>query len=163
MSTEAASAPAGPSMKQTIIAAAVVTVIASGMGALFALPMPLPSKDGAQKDQAAATTAAGAVAHDSAPTGFFDLPPIVTNLGGSTDVWVRLEASIVYDTKALPRPEAVAGEIAADELAYLRTATLAQMEGPIGMQGIRQDLAERAKIRSGGKVAELIIRTLVVQ
>ncbi len=162
MSTVAASAPAGPSMKQTIIAAAVVTVIASGMGALFALPLPLPSKDGAQKDQAG-LAAVGAAAHDSAPTGFFDLPPIVTNLGGSSDVWVRLEASIVYDTKALPRPEAVAGEIAADELAYLRTATLAQMEGPIGMQGIRQDLAERAKIRSGGKVAELIIRTLVVQ
>ncbi|MBV8662199.1 MAG: flagellar basal body-associated FliL family protein [Hyphomicrobiales bacterium] len=161
MSTEAASTPAGPSMKQTLIAAAVVTVIALGMGALFALPSPLLSKEGAPRDQPAAP--AGAAARESAPTGFFDLPPIVTNLGGASDVWIRLEASIVYDTKALPHPEAVAGEIAADELAYLRTATLAQMEGPIGMQGIRQDLAERAKIRSGGKVSELIIRTLVVQ
>jgi hypothetical protein len=31
------------------------------------------------------------------------------------------------------------------------------------LQNIRQDLNERALIRSGGKVTELIIRTLVVQ
>ncbi len=157
MTTEAASMPAGPSMKQTLIAAAVVTVIAAAMGALFALP--LPTQIASQKDKAAGAEAA----HAPAASGFFDLPPIVTNLGGSSDVWIRLEASIVYDVKALPHPEAVAGEIAADELAYLRTATLAQIEGPIGMQGIRQDLTERAKIRSQGKVSELIIRTLVVQ
>jgi flagellar protein FliL len=145
-------------MLQTIIAAAVVTAIAAAMGALFALPM--PAKEAGQKDESAA---GGAATKAPATAGFFDLPPIVTNLGGSSDTWVRLEASIVYDTNALPHPEVVAGEIAADELAYLRTATLAQMEGPIGMQGVRQDLAERASIRSEGKVKELIIRTLVVQ
>jgi len=149
--------PAGPSMKQTFIAAAVVTVIAAAMGALFALP--LPTQVTSQKDQPAVAAAVRA----PAASGFFDLPPIVTNLGGSSDIWIRLEASIVYDAKALPHPEAVAGEIAADELAYLRTATLAQLEGPIGMQGIRQDLTERARIRSDGKVSDLIIRTLVMQ
>jgi flagellar FliL protein len=152
-------AAAGPSLKQTILAAAVVTVIAAAMGALFALP--LPSKGASVKEDGAA--AAAAAAHAPATAGYFDMPPIVTNLGASGDTWIRLEAAIVYDVKALPHPEVVAGEIAADELAYLRTATLAQMEGPIGLQNIRQDLAERASIRSGGKVTELIIRTLVVQ
>ena len=91
------------------------------------------------------------------------MPPIVTNLGEPKDVWIRLEASIVFDAKAIPHPEKMADEIAGDELAYLRTITLSQIEGPIGLQNIRQDLNERAAIRSNGKVSELIIRTLVVQ
>lgn len=153
----AASTAAGPSMRQTIVAAVVVTVIAGAMGALFALP--LPTKPAVQKDGAAA----GATAHAAESAGFFDLPPIVTNLAGAGDTWIRLEASMIYDVKALPHPEVLAGEIATDELAYLRTATLTQMEGPIGLQNIRQDLAERAAVRSNGKVTELIIRTLVVQ
>ena len=58
-----------------------------------------------------------------------------------------------YDAAALPHPEAVAAEIAGDELAYLHTATLSQIEGPVGFQNVRQDLNERAVIRSGGKVS----------
>jgi flagellar FliL protein len=98
-----------------------------------------------------------------ASASLFDMPPIVTNLGAPRDTWIRLEASIVFDAKELPHPDVMAGEIAGDELAYLRTVSLSQIEGPIGLQNIRQDLNERASIRSGGKVAELIIRTLVVQ
>ena len=125
------------------------------MGALFAIPA--APVDANQKDEPAPGPRAPADA------GLFDMPPIVTNLGAPQDTWIRLEASIVYDAKALPHPEVTAGEIAGDELAYLRTVTLAQIEGPIGLQNIRQDLNERASIRSGGKVTELIIRTLVVQ
>ena len=81
-----------------------------------------------------------------------DLPPIVTNLGAPQDTWVRLEGSIIFDPKTLPHPEAVAGQIGDDVLAYLRTVSLHQLEGPIGLENIRQDLNERAAIRSGGKV-----------
>jgi flagellar FliL protein len=45
----------------------------------------------------------------------------------------------------------------------LRTVTLHQLEGPIGLENIRQDLNERAATRSGGKVQAFVIRTLVVQ
>ena len=93
----------------------------------------------------------------------FDLQPIVTNLGQPQDTWIRLEASILFDPKTLPHPEAVAGKISEDILAYLRTVTLKQLEGPIGLQAIREDLNERATIRSEGKVRELVLRTLVVQ
>jgi flagellar FliL protein len=92
-----------------------------------------------------------------------DLPPIVTNLGAPQDTWVRLEGSIVFDPKTLPHPEAVAGEIGDDVLAYLRTVSLHQLEGPIGLENIRQDLNERAATRSGGKVRAFVIKTLVVQ
>ena len=92
-----------------------------------------------------------------------DLPPIVTNLGAPQDTWVRLEGSIIFDPKTLPHPEAVAGQIGDDVLAYLRTVSLDQLEGPIGLENIRQDLNERAAARSSGKVQAFVIRTLVVQ
>jgi flagellar protein FliL len=152
----AGAAASGPSIKQTIAAALVVTVIAAAMGALFAIP-PASAPEPAQKDDQAHS------ASPAQPAGLFEMPPIVTNLGAPRDTWIRLEASIVFDAKSIPHPEVVAGEIAGDELAYLHTVTLAQIEGPIGLQNIRQDLNERAAIRSGGKVSELIIRTLVVQ
>jgi flagellar FliL protein len=69
----------------------------------------------------------------------------------------------VFDPKALSHPEAVAGKIGEDVLAYLRTTTLKQLEGPIGLQSVREDLNERAATRSDGKVRELVLRTLVVQ
>jgi flagellar FliL protein len=146
--------PPPSSVKQTIAATAVVTAIAAAMGALFAAP---PAQNSGQGDKTSPAQEASAAA------GLFDMPPIVTNLGSPQEIWIRLEASIVFDAKALPRPDVMAEEIAGDELAYLRTLTLSQLEGPIGLQNIRQDLNERAAIRSGGKVSELIIRTLVVQ
>jgi flagellar FliL protein len=91
------------------------------------------------------------------------LSPIVTNLGAPQDTWVRLESSIVFDPKTLLHPEAVASQIGDDILAYLRTVSLHQLEGPIGLENIRQDLNERAATRSGGKVHALVIKTLVVQ
>ena len=97
------------------------------------------------------------------PSTIVDLPPIVTNLGAPQDTWVRLEGSIIFDPKSLPHPEAVAGQIGDDVLAYLRTVSLHQLEGPIGLENIRQDLNERAATRSGGKVHTFVIRTLVVQ
>jgi flagellar FliL protein len=150
--------PTSPSssIRQTVLATLVVTVIAAAMGALFAIPPPAPPAPPPKID----ATAGGVV---PAGAGLFDMPPIVTNLGAPQDTWIRLEASIVYDAAALPRPESMAAEIAGDELAYMRTVTLAQLAGPVGLQNIRQDLNERAVIRSGGKVTELILRTLVVQ
>ena len=115
---------------------------------------------------AARSGQAGAIvrpARPRQPSTIVDLPPIVTNLGAPQDTWVRLEGSIIFDPKTLPHPEAVAGQIGDDVLAYLRTVSLHQLEGPIGLENIRQDLNERAATRSGGKVRAFVIRTLVVQ
>ena len=60
---------------------------------------------------------------------------------------MRVEAAIVLDGKTVEHPEILAGEIASDELAYLRTLNIAQVEGPIGLENIRQDLADRAYVR----------------
>lgn len=89
--------------------------------------------------------------------------PVVTNLAGASDVWVRLESSIVFTNGALPNPDIVTAEIRQDILAYLRTLSLPQIEGASGLQHLREDLNERVALRSKGQVRELIVETLIVQ
>jgi len=152
----------------------VVTLIAAGAGAaLTAINPPAPPPDrsaGAKpapgklssEKKPAESAKAAAVCGPGGPS-MIDMPPIVTNIANPADTWVRLEASIVFDPKALPHPDVVAAEIATDELAYLRTVTVSELQGPIGLENIRQDLRDRAVVRSGGKVTDLLLKTLVLQ
>ena len=162
-------AKGGFSLKSVLIEIVLVSVIAGGAGALLSmLTMPSPSAPSAPTPSAAAEGKAGGEGKGGTPNcptalSLIDLPPIVTNLGAPSDVWIRLEAAIVFDCKSSPHPEVMAAEIATDELAYLRTISVNQLEGPIGLQNIRQDLTDRAVVRSGGKVTEMILKTLVLQ
>ena len=149
-------AAAGNSMRASLLELAVVVVLAAGAGAAFEA-----SRAGAPRGPDKPAESAGAP--QAQPSTIVDLPPIVTNLGAPQDTWVRLEGSIIFDPRTLPNPDAVAGRIGDDILAYLRTVSLRQLEGPIGLENIRQDLNERAAIRSDGKVRAFVIRTLVVQ
>ena len=146
-------APPRKGIKAMLIEFLVVALIGAGAGAGFEMTRPGPSEAPASKETPA----------EVEPSTIYDLPPIVTNLGAPQDTWIRLEASMVFDPKILPHPEAVAGKIGEDILAYVRTVTLKQLEGPIGLQAIREDLNDRAATRSEGKVRELVLRTLVVQ
>ena len=148
-------AAARESPRGSLIELAIVICLAACAGAAFEAWRPTPP--GLDKP---AESPANAPAQSST---IVDLPPIVTNLGAPQDTWIRLEGSIIFDPKALPHPEAVASQIGDDILAYLRTVSLRQLEGPIGLENIRQDLNERAATRSGGKVRGFVIRTLVVQ
>jgi flagellar protein FliL len=151
-----AAAPAGRSskgLKGALIEFLLVALLGAGAGAGFELLRP-PAIDAEKPKEAAAP---------AEPSTILDLPPIVTNLGAPQDTWIRLEGSIVFDPKDLPHPDAVARKIGEDLLAYLRTVTLKQLEGPVGLQALREDLNERTATRSEGKVRELVLRTLVVQ
>ena len=151
-------AAARESPRGWLIESAIVICLAACAGAAFEAWRPAPSPAADKSTQESTASAPPAQA-----STIVDLPPIVTNLGAPQDTWVRLEGSIIFDPKTLPHPEAVAGQIGDDVLAYLRTVTLHQLEGPIGLENIRQDLNERAATRSGGKVHAFVIRTLVVQ
>jgi flagellar protein FliL len=148
-------------MKQTAIAMLIVTVLAAVAGALYGLRIATPGMDHPGKT-AGAEEKPGAPSPE-ASAKMVDLPPIVTNLGAPQETWIRLEASLLIDPKAAPQSEAMSAEIAGDILAFLRTTSLSQIQGPAGLQNLRDDLNERASIRSGGNVKELVIRTLVVQ
>jgi flagellar basal body-associated protein FliL len=140
----------GLSLKELAIVACLAAAVGAGFEAIR------PGSIKAEKPGAASTAPSG-------PTTLYDLPAIVTNLGSPQDTWIRFEGSFIFDPKTMPHPEGAAGVIGDDFLAYLRTVSLKQLEGPIGLQNIRQDLKERAVTRTGGKVRDLVIRTLVVQ
>ena len=162
---DASNTAAAPSLKKTIAEIALVTFLAAAMGAGFAWTQPAPpapASPAAAKDAVKEDKPLPAPDHQ-ATANLFELPPIITNLAAPADTWIRLEVSIVFDAKDVPHPEVLGGEIAGDLLAYLRTINVAQLEGPIGLQNLRQDLSERVAVRSVGKVSELVIRTLVVQ
>lgn len=91
------------------------------------------------------------------------LAPIITNLAQPSDAWIRLQAAIVFDAKSAAKPDVDAAEITADILAFLRTLSIDQIAGASGLAHLREDLNERAAIRSEGRVREVIIQTLVVQ
>jgi flagellar FliL protein len=91
------------------------------------------------------------------------LSPVVTNLAAPANTWARVEASMVTDSMNDEEAGILAAHIGEDIVAYLRSASVAQFEGARGLQLLREELTERAKLRSSGKVRELIIETLVVQ
>lgn len=92
-----------------------------------------------------------------------ELAPIVTNLAQPEGTKIRLQASILFDKKDVPVPNLIASQITDDLIGYLKTLTIAQLQGGSGLQSLREDLNERVAIRSEGHVRELIIETLVVQ
>jgi flagellar FliL protein len=149
-------------MKQFIVAMLIVTALAGASGGLYGLRVAAPGSEHPEKEMRAEDKPAAA-AGLQANSGLIDIPPVVTNLSVPQDTWIRLEASLVFDEKAVPHPDALGAEVAGDILAFLRTTTLTQIQGIAGLQNLRQDLNERVAIRSNGAVKELIIRTLVLQ
>jgi flagellar protein FliL len=91
------------------------------------------------------------------------LPPIVTNLANPSHTWVRLEASIVIDRTADGDTNALLAGVAEDFVAFLRTVSLQQIEGPSGFQNLREDLGDRLRVRTGGKARDLVIQGFIVE
>jgi flagellar protein FliL len=162
-SLAALAAPAGPpkSIVKTLGVMALITILAVAAGGLYGIQIIATVKDGLEARAKAEEPAAASRYSSSA--SLKDLAPIITNLAQPPETWVRLEASVVLDTKAPPIPDVMMGEISADILAYLRTVTLTQIEGANGLRQLGEDLNERVAIRSEGRVRELIIQTLIVQ
>ncbi|MBI1867124.1 MAG: flagellar basal body-associated FliL family protein [Methylocystis sp.] len=180
-------------MRQTLMALAALTVIGAASGGLLGLTLetgaslepgsaqqPLALKDvtkaASEKQRSLAEQGHGVgdnghgasdAGHKETATGqamqVREMPPIVTNLAVPGTSWVRLQAAIVYDAKAVPNPDLLVTELTADIVAFLRSVSLASIEGADGLRGLREDLSERATIRSEGRVHEFIIQALVVQ
>jgi flagellar FliL protein len=77
-------------------------------------------------------------------------------------VWIRLEASLVFDTIPVDA-ETLSARISEDIVGFLRTVSMKQIEGATGFQNLSEDLNERVRVRSNGRVRELIIQGLIVE
>ena len=91
------------------------------------------------------------------------LLPIVTNLAEPKNSWVRLEGAIVFDSKDPVNFDVLTAQVSEDTLAYLRTLRMTDLEGASALAYVHDDLTERARIRSKGKILEFIISSLVVE
>jgi flagellar FliL protein len=144
-----------------IAAIVVLTLIAVGAGALAGLHLIATAERVA--DARKNVTPPPVASSYAGSARLRKLSPIVTNLAAPANNWARVEASMV--TESLNDEEAgiLAAHISEDIVAYLRSASVAQFEGARGLQHLRDDLTERANVRSSGKVRELIIETMVIQ
>ncbi len=153
------------SIIQLLISAVAVTAVAAG-GGIF-----LGQKTAATIETTIALRDAANRPPEDHPvslkySGDMVLQPIeavVTNLFSPADTWIRLETAMVFKNGSLDNPEITAAELRQDMLAYLRTVTMARLDGPSALQHLRDDLNERASLRTGGRVSELIIQTLIIQ
>ena len=92
--------------------------------------------------------------------GVVQLEPITTNLAYPSENWVRLEVALLFNG---PPEVKVAEDIHQDILAYLRTVSLQQIEGPRGFQYLKDDIQERVDLRSQGRVSKVMFRTFVIE
>jgi flagellar protein FliL len=98
-----------------------------------------------------------------ANAGLKPLAPIVTNLASPERTWIRLEASLVMEGEQSAEANALAALIAEDIVGFLRTVALAQVQGASGFQHLREDLNDRVRVRSGGKVRDLVVQSLIIE
>jgi flagellar FliL protein len=151
----------GPSLSLQLGLLAGVTIVAIGIGWGSGLYLTGGMKQGGPAENQAATPAVETrLSEVSDALGIVHLDPIMTNLAGHSGMWVRLEFALVFEGEA---DLLAAQTIQQDVLAYLRTVKIHQVEGASGFQHLKSDLEERASIRSGGKVKQVLVRTLLFE
>lgn len=90
------------------------------------------------------------------------LTPIIVNLASPPDTFLRLEATVVIEDME-KGADILAAQVGGDITAYLKTATLAQIDGPSGYQNLREDLLDRAQIRDREHIKDLVIHGIVLE
>ncbi len=145
------------SSKGALLGVIAGTLAAMGGGFGFASMVLKPA------DCSVSTTAAPAAEQQKRPEGrLLPLQSIITNLGNPANTYARLEAAILLDLDT-PDPEAVSARVATDFLAYLRTVSLAEIQGPTGFQFFREDLKKHAIKQGRGKVQDVFITGFVIE
>ncbi|QIG49891.1 flagellar basal body-associated FliL family protein [Nordella sp. HKS 07] len=152
---------AGTSIISLIVAVVVVTLLAAGGGGLVGIYLyskieSVAKEKATAKEEKPASEYAGNLSVKT-------VPPVLTNLASPSNVLLRIEASLIFEGAAPDDAEALATQISGDAMAYLRTVSLRQIEGASGLLHLREDLTERARIRSEGRVREFVIQGLAVE
>ncbi len=151
-----------------LIGFVIVTVLALGLGAGFGffladLPAPLAETvDAASATSEQTGAAKSAVQGVDGTAKLVAMTPIVVNLAQPPDAWIRIEASLLVQGMDFGS-DVLAGQVAEDFVAYLRTATLSQFEGPSGFQNLREDFIDRATIRDREHIKDVIIHGVVIE
>lgn len=153
-----------------IAAIAALTVLGGGGGWVVGMLIS-PKIQSAEAENAAAETAAAGehgagkeeegLPHISTEAnGVVQLEPITTNLAYPSESWIRLEVALLFNG---PADVTMSESIHQDIMAYMRTVSLQQVEGPRGFQYLKEDIQERVDLRSEGRVSRVMFRTFVIE
>lgn len=154
-----------------VIPLVVLTAIGGGGGWVIGnmlAPQVKQAEDAAKAAEAAAGEKGGEDKKDeeglppisTEANGVVALEPITTNLAYPSENWIRLEVALMFN--GAPDVQ-IAEAVHQDIMAYLRTVSLQQVEGPRGFQYLKDDLQERVDLRSEGRVSKVMFRTLVIE
>ncbi len=151
----------------TIAGVAILTVIGGGggwfLGGLIA-PKIAGAEAAAKVPEAAGEKGGkdteGVQKMPAEANGIVQLDPITTNLAYPSTNWVRLEVALMFKG---PVEVGMAEDIHQDIMAYVRTVSLQQLEGPRGFQYLKDDIQERVDLRSQGRVSRVMFRTFVIE
>jgi flagellar protein FliL len=155
-----------PSALVFIAVMLIMTCLSVGLGGLVGLQLLTRMDAGPpRKAEPRSAQSPGQAAKSRYPAGanLRSLPPIVTNLASPGRTWVRLEAVLVVEGEQTPDGNMLAAQVAEDIVAYLRTVPLVQIQGASGFQHLREDLNDRVRVRSGGKVRDLVIQSMIIE
>jgi flagellar FliL protein len=144
-----------------ILIVAVLTLAAAGVGVLSGLRILSSAQESVASKGVESPQPLGGLQHVES-ANLKTMTPIVTNLAGSPPVWIRLEASLVFHDNPKDA-DALAARISEDIVGFLRTVSVAQIEGAIGFQHLSEDLNDRVRVRSNGRVQELVIQGLIIE
>ncbi len=158
----------GPAQPNLIVALAIVTVIAAGAGGGFAFVF-LKEKPPAAAVAAAVPEPAHAPEKQQPTVHRFPddavevaLEPIITGLGPGADRKMRLEASVIVKKEAVSLPT-LKTELTEDIVVFLNGITAEEISGIRGLQNLREDLDDRARVRGRGMVLGLLISGFVLE
>lgn len=162
-------------MLPTIIAVVVLTLVAIGGGAGMGMliggaqpapePAPAETAKAAEGEGAEVADIARAASDEEAlanPLVLVKLPAVLTNIATPPKTLLRVEASIVVRSKDVENIDVLSAQIQADTLSFMRTVDLAQIEGARGLLHLREDLKERAQLRSPA-ITDYLIQSMVAQ
>ncbi|WP_337266095.1 flagellar basal body-associated FliL family protein [Oryzifoliimicrobium ureilyticus] len=172
MAEEEEKKPKKSGMVMTIVGVAILTVIGAGAG-WFLGGMMAPKVKTAEEAVAKAEEKSSegkkeegkgdqsGIPHISTQeSNVVQLEPITANLSYPSENWVRLEVALLFTS---PPDVKLAEDIHQDIMAYIRTVTLQQIQGPRGFQYLKDDIQERVDLRAQGRVSKVMFRTFVVE
>ena len=167
-----------------IIAVLLLAVLGAGAGAGFSLTFLNADATGGQghataagKQEAGKAVAAGKPGEvSSAPKGsgaaaggdarnqqVVGLDPILVTLAGPQKSWARVELSVVIETVEKEDLAPLLKVMSEDLMSFLRTVPLSHVESAVGVEYLREDLSEIARMRSKGRARGVVLRSLVVE
>lgn len=124
------------------------------------------SSGGGKPGEAAATPgkAPGKGAEKEVPKEqIMNLDPILVTLAGPQRSWARLELGVLIEPVEKEDPAPLLKAMSENIMSFLRTVPLSHVESSAGLEYLREDLSEIARLHSKGRVRGVILRSLVVE